>query len=111
MSRTLFGEESRLDRLKTLNDPLVEIKEKTDWIVFKKTLDKVFPVKSNEQGGRPAYSKLLLFKILILQEYYGLSDKGVEYQITDRLSFMRFLDLTVRWSGLVGQDPIVKYRS
>ena len=36
-----------------------------------------------------------MFKILILQRYYNLSDDQVEYQINDRMSFMRFLDLTI----------------
>jgi len=38
---------------------------------------------------------VLMFKILILQRYYNLSDDQVEYQINDRMSFMRFLDLTI----------------
>lgn len=36
-----------------------------------------------------------MFKILILQRYYNLSDEQVEFQISDRMSFMRFLDLTI----------------
>jgi IS5 family transposase len=36
-----------------------------------------------------------MFKILILQRYYNLSDEQTEYQINDRMSFMRFLDLTI----------------
>jgi IS5 family transposase len=37
----------------------------------------------------------MMLKILILQRYYNLSDDQVEFQINDRLSFMRFLDLTI----------------
>jgi len=36
-----------------------------------------------------------MFKILILQRYYNLSDDQAEYQINDRMSFMRFLNLTI----------------
>jgi IS5 family transposase len=36
-----------------------------------------------------------MFKILILQRYYNLSDSQIEYQILDRLSFCRFLDLSM----------------
>ena len=36
-----------------------------------------------------------MFKIVILQRYYNLSDEQVEYQINDRMSFMRFLNLTI----------------
>ena len=32
-----------------------------------------------------------MFKILILQKYFNLSDDQVEFQINDRISFMRFL--------------------
>jgi IS5 family transposase len=47
------------------------------------------------KGGRPPYDYVLMFKILILQRYYNLSDEQTEYQINDRMSFMRFLDLTI----------------
>ena len=37
---------------------------------------------------------MLLFKIMILQRYYVLGDKQVEYQIIDRTSFRTFLGLS-----------------
>ena len=51
--------------------------------------------ESNGKGGRPAYDYIMMFKILILQRYYNISDEQTEYQILDRLSFMRFLGLTL----------------
>jgi IS5 family transposase len=36
-----------------------------------------------------------MFKVLILQKYYNLSDDQTEYQILDRISFMRFLELEI----------------
>lgn len=36
-----------------------------------------------------------MFKILIMQRYYNLSDGQLEYQILDRLTFCRFLGLTI----------------
>jgi transposase len=51
--------------------------------------------QSKGSGGRLPYDYVLTFKILILQRYYNLSDDHVEFQINDRLSFMRFLDLTI----------------
>jgi len=94
MKRTLFAEQNRLEEL-SKKDPLVRIKSITDWKMFEGALGKMFPPVDYPKGGRPPVSKLLLFKIVLLQEYYGLSDQGVEYQINDRLSFMRFLDLTL----------------
>lgn len=39
------------------------------------------------------FDVVLMFKILILQRYYGLGDKQIEYQIIDRISFKNFLGL------------------
>jgi len=36
-----------------------------------------------------------MFKTIIIQTLYNLSDDQLEYQINDRLSFMRFLDLSL----------------
>jgi len=49
--------------------------------------------KSN--AGRQPLDGVLMFKVLILQSLYNLSDKQVEYQIRDRLSFARFLGLGI----------------
>jgi IS5 family transposase len=46
-------------------------------------------------GGHRPYDYVLMFKIIILQRYYNLSDEQAEFKINDRLSFMRFLDLTI----------------
>src|SRR5678809_114143 len=35
----------------------------------------------------------MMFKVLVLQTLYNLADEQVEYQVRDRLSFMRFLGL------------------
>ncbi len=94
MKKTLFADQYRLEEL-SKKDPLIRIKALTDWKMFEGELAKMFPAVEYPKGGRPPFSKLLLFKIVLLQEYYGLSDQGVEYQINDRLSFMRFLDLTL----------------
>jgi IS5 family transposase len=53
-------------------------------------LDKMYDNKS-EKGGRPNCDVILMFKILILQQWYGLSDLEVERQMADRISFMAFL--------------------
>ncbi len=54
-------------------------------------------------GGRPPCDPVLMFKILVLQGLYGLSDDQAEFQIQDRLSFMRFLGL-----GLAERVPDAK---
>jgi IS5 family transposase len=46
-------------------------------------------------GGRPPYDPVLMFKVLVRQTLYTLSDEQTEYQIRDRLSFMRFVGLAL----------------
>ncbi|CEM63474.1 hypothetical protein TPHV1_90103 [Treponema phagedenis] len=47
-------------------------------------------------GGRPAYDYVMMFKIIILQKLYNISDDQTEYQINDRLSFMRFFRIGIK---------------
>jgi transposase, IS5 family len=57
-------------------------------------LDIVFTKPQNSSNARrPPFDRVLMFKILILQSLYNLSDDQIEYQITDRLTFKRFLGL------------------
>lgn len=51
-------------------------------------------IESKGRGGHPAYDYVYV-QICIIQQYYGLSDDQAEFQINDRMSFMRFLDLTI----------------
>ena len=48
---------------------------------------------TRSKGGRPPFDAVLMFKVLVLQTLYNLSDDQTEYQIRGRLSFMRFLGL------------------
>jgi len=91
--KTLFDEEIRLEKISQKRDPLERLNKYIDWKKFSPLLNKVFEKDSKGKGGRPPYDYVLMFKILILQRYYNISDEQVEYQILDRLSFMRFLGL------------------
>lgn len=83
------------DRFKKLNerDALLQLDRFVNWEVFRPTLDAVRrPLPANHAGRRP-YDNLLMFKGLVLQHLYNLSDEELEFQIRDRLTFMRFLGL------------------
>lgn len=60
------------------------------WTSIRLILDEMYDNKS-EKGGRPNCDVIMMFKILILQKWYGLSDLEVERQMADRISFMAFL--------------------
>ena len=89
----LFGLSKRLKDLSESGDPLEKLKEIVNFELFRDELEKGLNFSEGLKGGRPACDADLIFKILILQTLYNLSDEQIEYQIQDRLSFMRFLDL------------------
>ena len=91
----LFDVEERLMKLSDCSDPLVKLKKEIRWEQFRGVLEGAFGSGSKGKGGRRAFDYVMMFKILILQRYYNLSDDRTEYQILDRLSFMRFLGLKI----------------
>ena len=100
MQRSLFTETNyeeykRLERLSALGDTLPRLNQIIDWELFRPTLLQSLRTTAKSHGGRPPYDAVLMFKILILQRLYNLSDDQTEYQINDRMSFMRFLGLTL----------------
>ena len=90
-----FDQDIRLSKLSQLGDPLEKLNKGVDFEMFRTILEEKLTPVSLGNGGRPPYDYVLMFKILILQRYYNLSDEQTEYQINDRMSFMRFLDLTI----------------
>ena len=91
----IFDESNRLKKLSSLGDPLEKLNSVIDWRMFEGALNKVFAKEQKGVGGRPPYSYLLMFKVLILQRLFNISDDQAEYQINDRVSFMRFLGLSL----------------
>jgi len=90
-----FDQDIRLSKLSALGDPLEKLNNGVNFEVFRDILEEKLSKLANGKGGRPPYDYVLLFKILILQRFYNISDAQVEYQVNDRMSFMRFLDLTI----------------
>ena len=93
--KTMLELEKRYQKLEEKKSTLVILNEMIPWDIFKNTLEviNVKPRKSN--AGRKSFEVLLIFKMLILQKLYNLSDEELEYQINDRLSFMKFLGLGI----------------
>ena len=85
--------DERYVRLSEAGDPLEKLNAVVPWEVFRKPLAKALKRSDGAKGGRPPYDPVMMFKILVLQALYGLSDDQAEFQIQDRLSFMRFLGL------------------
>jgi transposase, IS5 family len=90
-----FDQDLRLNKLSKLGDPLERLSQNVDFEIFRTLLEEGLYKLPKGKGGRKPYDYVLLFKILILQRFYNLSDDQIEYQINDRMSFMRFLNLTI----------------
>lgn len=93
-NKGLFDKEFTQKRLSAMGNPLEAIGTVIDFELFRESLESKLlnTTKKNNAGAKP-YDVVMLFKILILQRYYGLGDSQVEYQILDRMSFKIFLGL------------------
>jgi IS5 family transposase len=86
---------NRYDQLSHQGDPLERLNQVVDWNIFKPLLNRAFEKARKSPAGRKPFNRMMMFKILLLQGLYNLSDAQTEYQIKDRLSFMRFLGLNL----------------
>lgn len=101
-----FDLSDRYASLDAKNDPLVEIDAVVPWEEFRPALERVWrkpDAERKSRAGRKPIDAVLMFKTLVLSALYNLSDDQIEYQVRDRLSFMRFLDL-----GLADRVPDAK---
>ena len=93
--RGFFDENDRLTELSKLGDPLEKLNKYINWEDFRGKLKKAFEKEAKGPGGRPPFDYVMMFKILILQKLNNISDDAAEYIIKDRLSFQRFLGLSL----------------
>jgi IS5 family transposase len=73
------------------NATLKRIAELVDW----KEIERLLAGLRSGSMGAPGYPALALFKALLLQQFYGLSDPQLEDALADRLSFRHFLGLAL----------------
>lgn len=76
-----FGRNARLERIAGL----------IDWAPVEVLVRRVRPGTT----GRPPYRALAMVRALLLQQWYGLSDPGLEEALSDRVSFRRFCGLAL----------------
>lgn len=89
-----FALESKLEMLdRKVGDALVAIKAAVDWESFRAELETAFPARREGQAGRPPADSVVMFRVLVLQSMYNLSDDKMEAMLIDRLSFGRFAGL------------------
>jgi transposase, IS5 family len=90
-----FDLEERLKELSAKGDTLERLNGLVDFEMFRPDLARAVPRSDGARGGRPAFDHVFMFKVLLLQASHSLSDERTEFLIKDRLSFMRFLGLSL----------------
>ena len=65
--RGLFDETFRLEKLSKQGDPLLLLKAKINWEIFRPTLESIFVKEDKGQGGREPYNYLMMFKNKLLR--------------------------------------------
>src|SRR3546814_5368723 len=96
MARKRIGQLSWVDGAvgwaqKRRRDRLTEIAALLDWRPFEALLSEIH----SSRRGEPSYPPLAMFKVLLLQRWYDLSDPEMEEALFDRLSFRRFAGLAL----------------
>jgi IS5 family transposase len=99
-----FALNEKYKRLQSVGDKLAEIESLIDWKPFRPILESMYHNRT-ASGGRPEADVIVMFKMLVLQQWHGLSDAELERQCIDRISFQKFMefpdyipDSTTVWS-------------
>lgn len=90
----------RQEKLNQKKDLLVRLNEIVPWESFRPTLERIHDKPRKSNAGRKAIDVVVMFKLLVLQQLYNISDEELEYQVSDRLSFMQFMGF-----GLADEVP------
>jgi len=91
----LFDVELRVQWLLAKGNPLSRLEAVIDWESFRPLLEAALDKAAQGPGGPRPNDPLKLFKALLIQRFYNLSDEQTEYQINDRLSFQQFIGWTL----------------
>ncbi|MEM6614778.1 MAG: IS5 family transposase [Cyanobacteria bacterium P01_C01_bin.72] len=91
--------EQRYQKLESKKTLLMRLDKTIAWSEFRPLLEKIHDKPRKSNAGRKPIDVIVMFKMLVLQQLYNISDEELEYQVNDRLSFMRFLGLTL-WDSI-----------
>jgi len=93
--RGFWDEQQRIARLQEKKPALRLLADSIPWESFRALLDKGYEQERKSHAGRKRIDPLILFKMLVLQQLFNLSDEDLEFQVNDRRSFEEFVGLGV----------------
>ena len=109
MSWKNLAQNSLADSLLVSHDCIKELDAVHDIIEWKHILNKINHLHTSNKG-EPAWPPLLMFKILLLQNWYDLSDPKMEVQLARDLMFRRFVNLSLSES-VPDHSTICRFRN
>jgi transposase len=89
--RGFWDEQERISKLHNKKPILKILTEKVPWQSFSPLLDQAYEFERKSPAGRKRINPLILFKMLILQQLFNLSDSELDFQVNDRRSFEEFI--------------------
>jgi hypothetical protein len=89
-----LGVEKRQRELLAEGDPLEVLARVIPWESFRRGLDAALG-RDKITTGRPPMDVVKMLKLLVLQHLYNLSDFQASYQLRDRISWQRFVDIAL----------------
>ena len=93
--RGFWDDQKRVAKLQEKKPVLKRLADSIPWESFRPLLDKGYAHERKSNAGRKRIDPLILFKMLVLQQLFNLSDLELEFQVNDRRSFEEFVGLGV----------------
>ena len=90
-----WDEEERLKKLGRKKPTLERLCASIPWEKFRPLLESAFQKERKSPAGRKRIDVIIMFKMLVLQQLFNLSDEELEFQVNDRRSFEKFIGLGV----------------
>ena len=92
---TFFGDHAALESLTQRGDRLVELDKHIQWAPLVAVAEKIWRAGADQKAscGAKPWDVEVMLRVLVLKRLYNLSDEQMEYQLRDRLSFLRFVQL------------------
>jgi IS5 family transposase len=104
-----FSDIAVTSRLKKVNSFLKELDSIIDFEKLRPILNKNGIAKSNVAGA-PSYDNVLMFRVLLLQKYYKLSDQATEDALYVNLLYIRFVGLSLE-DSVPDESTIGRFRN
>jgi len=90
-----WDEEQRIKKLQDKKPVLALLSTQIPWNTFQPPIEHGYSQERKSNTGRKRIDPLILFKMLVLQQLFNLSDEELEFQVNDRRSFKDFIGLGV----------------